>query len=264
MDQIEPDALYDQRTDVSRARPLLQGDVFDGVVLPGFGEEPMKVQIVSHPCAMRTGANLTPHITVAPVEPYQAVTGKGWDGNLRVMPLGGLVESENFATRFVDVTAAPAELLTRARRIATLSHQGIYVLQQRLIKHYTRVEMPLELLRSESAAVLTEAGLQWDWLEEVLTGAELVEEPAAPLVDAHDPASVVLSRLAQEPRSEGPLPWLAGLPQQVRDHPTWARTWRPACSRSATSPPSWSARAMPSSRLRGLARTCVTGNSSTS
>ena len=178
MDQIEPDALYDQRTDVSRARPLLQGDVFDGVVLPGFGEEPMKVQIVSHPCAMRTGANLTPRITVAPVEPYQAVTGKGWDGNLRVMPLGGLVEGENFATKFVDVTAAPAELLTRARRIATLSHQGIYVLQQRLIKHYTRVEMPLELLRSESAAVLTEAGLQWDWLEEVLTDAELVEGPA--------------------------------------------------------------------------------------
>lgn len=52
------------------------------------------------------------------------------------------------------------------------------MLQQRLIKHYTRVEMPLELLRSESAAVLTEAGLQWDWLEEVLTDAELVEEPA--------------------------------------------------------------------------------------
>lgn len=178
MDQIEPDALYDERADVSRARPLLQGDVFDGVVLPGFGEVPMKVQIVSHPCAMRTGANLTPRITVAPVEPYQAVTGKGWDGNLRVMPLGGLVEGENFATKFVDVTAAPAELLTRARRIATLSHQGIYVLQQRLIKHYTRVEMPLELLRSESAAVLTEAVLQWDWLEEVLTDAELVEEPA--------------------------------------------------------------------------------------
>jgi len=178
MDQIEPDALYDQRTDVSRARPLLQGDVFDGVVLPGFGEEPMKVQIVSHPCAMRTGANLTPRITVAPVEPYQAVTGKGWDGNLRVMPLGGLVEGENFATKFVDVTAAPAELLTRARRIATLSHQGIYVLQQRLIKHYTRTEMALEVLRSESAPVLTEAELLWDWLERVLTEAEIGDDEA--------------------------------------------------------------------------------------
>lgn len=178
MDHIEQDALYDERTDVSRARPLIQGDVFDGVVLPGFGEEPMKVQIVVHPCAMRRGADLAPRITVAPVEPYQAVTGQGWDGNLRVMPLGGLVDGKHFAAKFVDVTASPAELLTRARRIATLSHHGIYVLQQRLIKHYTRVEMSLAVLRRESAAVLTEAQLQWDWLEEVLTDDELGQDGA--------------------------------------------------------------------------------------
>ena len=136
----------------------------------------MKVQIVAHPCAMRRGADLLPRITVAPVEPHQAVTGTGWDGNLRVMPLAGLVGGEHFATKFVDVTASPTELLTRALRIATLSHQGIYVLQQRLIKHYTRVEMRLEVLRRESAAVLTEAELQWDWLEQVLTADELIQD----------------------------------------------------------------------------------------
>lgn len=178
MDQIEPDALYDERADVSRARPLLQGDVFDGIVLPGFGEEPMKVQIVAHPCAMRTGSNLTPRITVAPVEAHQLVTGTGWHGNLRVMPLPDLVDGAHFAARFVDVTACPAELLTRTRRMGTLSHRGMYVLQQRLIKHYTRVEMPLEALRSESAAVLTEADLQWGWLEEVLSDAELGDDAA--------------------------------------------------------------------------------------
>jgi hypothetical protein len=144
MDQIESEALYDERGNVSWARPLLQGDVFDGIVLPGFGDQPMKVQIINHPCAMRTGANLAPRITVAPVEPHPQVIGqRGWDGNLRVMPLSELIEEKHFAAKLVDVTAAPAELLTRARRIATLSHQGIYVLQQRLIKHYTRVEMPL-------------------------------------------------------------------------------------------------------------------------
>lgn len=178
MEQIEPEALYDERGDVSWARPLLQGDVFDGIVLPGFGEEPMKVQIVSHPCAMRRGANLTQRITVAPVEPHAAVIGKAWDGNLRVMPLAELDDGKHFATKFVDVTAAPAQLLTRARRIAALSHRGIYVLQQRLIKHYTRVELPLELLRRESAAILTEADLQWDWLEEVLTDGEQANESA--------------------------------------------------------------------------------------
>jgi hypothetical protein len=178
MDQVEPEELYDQRGDVAWARPLLQGDVFDGIVLPGFGEKPMKVQIVSHPCAMRTGANLTQRVTVAPVEPHAAVSGTAWDGSLRIMPLAELSHGEHFATRFVDITAAPGQLLTRPRRIATLSHLGIYVLQQRLIKHYTRVEMPLELLRRESAAVLTEAVLQWDWLEEVLTDAELGNESA--------------------------------------------------------------------------------------
>jgi hypothetical protein len=176
MDQIEADALYDERADVSRARPLLQGDVFKDVVLPGFGEEPSMVQIIAHPCAMRTGAKLTPRITVAPVEPHQLVAGSGWNGNARLMPLAELVKGEHFATKFVDVTACPAELLTRDRRIATLSHKGIYVLQQRLIKHYTRAEMSLELLRSQSAPVLTEAELLWDWLERVLTDAQIDDD----------------------------------------------------------------------------------------
>lgn len=177
MDQIESESLYDERGNVSWARPLLQGDVFDGIVLPGFGDQPMKVQIINHPCGMRTGPNLTPRITVAPVEPYSRIIGqRGWDGNLRVMPLPELFGEKHFAAKFVDVTAAPAELLARPRRIATLSHQGIYILQQRLIKHYTRVEMPLELLRRESAAVLTEGVMQWDWIEDVLTEGELADE----------------------------------------------------------------------------------------
>ena len=173
MDQIDTDALYDERADVSRARPLLQGDVFDGVVLPGFGDEPKKVQIVAHPCAMRTGASLTPRITVAVVEPYQVVRGRAWDSHPRVMPLAELISGDHFAARFVDITACPAELLTKERRIATLSNRGIFVLQQRLIKHYTRVETELEVLRSQSAPVLTEAQLLWDWLEAVLTDVEI-------------------------------------------------------------------------------------------
>lgn len=76
MDQIEPELLYDECGDVSWPRPLLQGDIFDGIVLPGFGDSPMKVQIINHPCAMRTGANLTPRITVAPVEPHPRIGGQ--------------------------------------------------------------------------------------------------------------------------------------------------------------------------------------------
>jgi len=127
---------------------------------------------------MRTGAALTPRITVAPVEPHELVTGSGWQGNPRIMPLAALVEGKHFATKFVDVTACPAELLLRDQRIATLSNQGIYVLQQRLIKHYTRTKMPLEALRSESAPVLTEAELLRDWLERVLSEDEISSDDA--------------------------------------------------------------------------------------
>lgn len=176
MDQIDPDELYDEREDISRARPLLQGDVFDGIVLPGFGENPRKVQIVAHPCAMRTGASLSPRITVAPVEPYQAITGKAWHGHPRVMPLAELVSGKHFAAMFVDITACPVELLTKERRIATLSNRGIFVLQQRLIKHYTRAETELEVLRSQSAPILTEAQLLWDWLETVLSDVEIDDD----------------------------------------------------------------------------------------
>lgn len=177
MDRIQPDALYDQRGDVSWSRPLLQGDVFDGIVLPGFGDDPRMVQIVAHPCAMRKGPELLPRITVAPVESYAKVTSqKDWDGNLRVMPLAELIDGKHYATRFVDVTAAPADLLTPGRRIATLSNRGIYVLQQRLIKHYTRFEVDLGALRSQSAPVLEEAQQQWDWIETVLTHDELSDE----------------------------------------------------------------------------------------
>jgi hypothetical protein len=199
MDQIEPNALYDERGEVSWTRPFLQGDVFDGVVLPGFGDEPMKVQIVAHPCAMRTGVNVTERITVAPVAPHARVTGRGWNGNLRVMPLAELASDQHFATKFVDVTAAPAQLLTHERRIATLSHRGIYVLQQRLVKHYTRVEMDLELLRRKSAAVLAEAEFQQNWLEDVLTETEQTDKCA---IEAE--SMIFDGWLAQRPNADSP------------------------------------------------------------
>jgi hypothetical protein len=92
------------------------------------------------------------------------------------MPLAELMSGSHFAARFVDITACPAELLTKERRIATLSNRGIFVLQQRLIKHYTRVEIELEVLRSQSAPVLTEAQLLWDWLETVLSDVEIDDD----------------------------------------------------------------------------------------
>lgn len=168
MEKIEPEQLYDERGDVAGSRPIFQGDVFQDVVLPGFGDEPRLVQVVAHPCSMREGPRLRPRITVSPVAEFNKVAGAGWDGNLRVMPLADLRDGRHFASKFVDTTAAPSELLTLDRRVATLSDRGIYVLQQRLIKHYTRFDVDIPALARETAPVLWEMHQQRDWIETVL------------------------------------------------------------------------------------------------
>jgi hypothetical protein len=174
MERIDVDELYDERGAVTWTRPILQGDVFRDIVLSGFDNGPMIVQIVAHPCAMRRGPDLVKRITVAPVVKYRRVQGDDWDGHLKVMPLADLREDgEPYATRFEDVTAAPSELLTYDKRIASLSNRGIFVLQQRLIKHYTRLTIDIGVLRKQAGPVLEEAEQERDWIETVLGGEEI-------------------------------------------------------------------------------------------
>jgi hypothetical protein len=135
MESIDPEHLYDERGDVARSRPIFQGDVFKDVVLPGFGDEPRLVQVVAHPCSMREGTDLRPRITVAPVEKHSRVRGRGWNGNLRIMPLAELVDGEHYAASLLDVTGAPSEIPSFAK---------------------------------ESAPVLWEMHQQRDWVEMVL------------------------------------------------------------------------------------------------
>lgn len=167
MDSIEPDDLYEERGGVSYCRPILQGDIFEGVVLPGFGDEPRRVQIVTHPCSMRRGSAINKRIQVAPIEDHQKVPD--WNGHGRVMPLPDLHEDGAWhAAKFVDLTAVTAAELTVQRRIASLSHPGIHVLQQRLVFHNTRVTLPLGDFRKMSAPVLAEAEMQELWVETVM------------------------------------------------------------------------------------------------
>lgn len=64
MDSIDAEDLYEELGAVSFSRPILQGDVFENVVLPGFSEELRRVQIVTHPCSMRRGPVLNERIQV--------------------------------------------------------------------------------------------------------------------------------------------------------------------------------------------------------
>jgi hypothetical protein len=168
MDSIEPDDLYEERGGVSYCRPILQGDIFAGVILPGFGAEPQRVQIVTHPCSMRRGPVINERVQVAPIEKYQKVPD--WNGHGRVMPLPDLYEDGVWhAAKFVDLTAVAAGELTVERRIASLSHPGIHLLQQRLVFHNTRLTLPLGDFREMSAPVLAEAEMQEMWVETALT-----------------------------------------------------------------------------------------------
>lgn len=170
MESIDPEHLYDERGEVARSRPLFQGDVFKDVVLPGFGDEPRLVQVVAHPCSMRDREGLLcQRVSVAPVEEHQRVSGRtGWNGNLRIMPLADLVGGKHYAAHLIDATAAPSELLHLDARIATLSDRGIYILQQRIVKHCTRVEVDIPTLAKETAPVAWEMHQQRDWVETVL------------------------------------------------------------------------------------------------
>ena len=71
MDELDapddPEELYRDRVQVPVTVPLMQGDVFAGVVVPGFSSEPILAEVIMHPCSMRDGATLRDRITVAPV-----------------------------------------------------------------------------------------------------------------------------------------------------------------------------------------------------
>ena len=175
MDSIEAEDLYEERGAVSFSRPILQGDIFEGVLLPGFDDQPKRVQIVTHPCSMRRGPVINERIQVAPVEPHQRVGD--WNKFGRVMPLPDLLNDSRWhATKFVDLTAVAAGELTPERRIASLSHQGIHVLQQRLVWHNTRLTLGLVNFRGQSAPILAEAEMQELWIDTILdSGARTAE-----------------------------------------------------------------------------------------
>ena len=175
MDPIEADELYEERGSVSFSRPILQGDIFEGVVIPGFSDDQRRVQIVTHPCSMRHGTVVNQRIQVAPVEPYQKVPD--WQQHGRVMPLPDLHgDGQWHAARFVELTSVEASKLKLEFRVASLSHPGIHVLQQRLVYFHTRLDLGLSNFRAQSAPTLAEAEMQELWSQTVLGDNAGVEE----------------------------------------------------------------------------------------
>lgn len=91
LDQPEsPSDLYQARgSEVTPHRPLMTGDVFEGVAIPGVDDGAGLGMLLAHPCSMRRGAHVRDILQVARVEAGPAITT--WDGSYGAMPLPELL-----------------------------------------------------------------------------------------------------------------------------------------------------------------------------
>lgn len=176
----EPGDLYRYRGLVPATRPVLQGDIFDAVDLPGFGS-PQRVAIVTHPCTMRReGAELRDRLVVALVAQADQPLPLPWRGHFRVMPLPDLDPGgASWQVEFDEIHTVPSALLPTDKRITSLEDRGILLLQQRYIHHLTRYVVETPALHESCIHVLTEADLMEEWSEALLTdraGADSEEQ----------------------------------------------------------------------------------------
>lgn len=151
--------------DVSEARPLLTGDIIEGLDIPGVDQVGDAI-ILQHPCSMRKdGVNLANRLLAARVTPHQEIPLQEWrNGHFARMPLPELHgEGHHAAASFEDIGLVRAEAVEGGKRLSSLSRKGINLLQQRFIFYLTRFAVPTHRLDAAAAAVLEEADLLEEW-----------------------------------------------------------------------------------------------------
>lgn len=172
---VDAESLYYSRGDEDSVyRPVLTGDVYENLLLPGStGKEKKRtVMILQHPCSMRTnGVDLAWHILAAEVTQYKPLTPQEWsEGNFRLMPLPELrpeltTGKRDQAANFVNAyTLTPAQLQS-ATRIASLSEFGINLLLQRWVHYSSRVVIPTFQFQTVTEGFCMEADLLEEWCE---------------------------------------------------------------------------------------------------
>ncbi|MGW6875205.1 hypothetical protein ACWGHA_23065 [Streptomyces xanthophaeus] len=94
-----------------------------------------------------------------------------WRRRVRIMPLPEL-DGPGTANKMADLCefspASAIELLPN-KRIASLSEDGLLILQQRLVFTQTRVLLSLDRLHEQMAPTFVELELQEEWVEEALS-----------------------------------------------------------------------------------------------
>ena len=174
-------SLYRARgEEINAARPILTGDVFADMELPGSTGKIKKrcVIVLQHPCSMREdGTSLRWQLLVAKVKKRSILEESAWRGNYALMPLPDLFphaegKERNYAATFNNLyTVAPSTLVNR---VACLDPLGLNLLLQRWVHDNSRVIVPTSSFQEQSASYYEEADLMEEWCDE--RGAETVEE----------------------------------------------------------------------------------------
>ena len=159
--------LYRARAEeVNPNRPLLTGDIFSGIAIPGIAEE-CEAAVITHPCSMRRGPVLESKLTVALVKPHAAVPLERWtNGYVRICPLPEFPGGDQ-AINLNDVGSVKTDALLDAVRVACMTPVGINLVQQRIIYNLTRFSAETSTLHDVSEAVFEEADLCEEWTDAV-------------------------------------------------------------------------------------------------
>lgn len=153
---LEPEDLYLSRGDACEIdRPIYQGDVFSGVVLPQLKKTALQVgtesittaectvMVVPHPCQCYYGDKLRPWITVAPVKRVENYANFGEDRSgakdkfalpdLQVRGENGEWHEQSSVADFGRLVSVPCSWLRIDGRICCLSHRGLGLLAKRVL-----------------------------------------------------------------------------------------------------------------------------------
>jgi hypothetical protein len=168
--------------DCDDLRPICQGDIFEGICLPGFGGgHHDHIVLVGHPCSLRAGAKLKPYLQAAAIRGYGNVPLEKWGtSHLRAFPLPGIDLGVDHPPAILSEagTVKPEEI-TLDKRIVTLSPRGILLLQQRIVWTVAHTIVKLSTLQDFNGPVLAELELLEFWNEELCGHLEGEERAAA-------------------------------------------------------------------------------------
>lgn len=201
--------------EVEAARPILTGDVFTGLTVPGLDGSGLAI-VLTHPCSMRAdGVKLARRLLIARVSPSEEVPTSKWrTGHFKVMPLPELL-GEHHSARFEEMGMVESASLLTAERVACMSPYGVNLLQQRFIWFLTRLLVPTHVLGEATEAVFEEADLQEEWVTVATDNGEDATQAAHSFHDwirSADESGVSRQKQLQDPQRR------AGLRRRLRSH----------------------------------------------